>query len=180
MRTQRIFKKTKVEVISGDITELEVDAIVNPANSQLLMGGGVAGAILRAGGEQIQGEALQKAPVPIGKAVATTAGKLKAKYVIHAPTMTRPAMPIGKENAGHATKAALECAEQLNIKSIAFPGLGTGVGGLKAAEAAQVMVQEIKRYIEACTSINRIVLVGFDADLTQAFKREIEALLRLQ
>ena len=93
--------------------------------------------------------------------------------------MTRPAMFIGKENAGHATKAALECAEQLDITSIAFPGLGTGVGGLKAAEAAQVMVQEIKKHIETGTSINRILLVGFGADLTQAFKREIETLLRL-
>jgi O-acetyl-ADP-ribose deacetylase (regulator of RNase III) len=176
MSFRRILKNTEVEVILGDITDLDVDAIVNPANSKLIMGGGVAGAILRAGGKQIQNEALGKAPVSIGKAVSTTGGKLKAKYVIHAPTMSRPAMSIGKENASRATKAALECAEELNIKSIAFPGLGTGVGGLKAAEAAHAMVQEIKKHIEAGTTIHRITLVGFSTDLAQAFKQEIESM----
>jgi len=132
----------------GDITRLEVDAIVNPANSQLIMGGGAAGAILRAGGAQIQKEALRKAPIQIGKAVATTAGKLKAKYVIHAPTMARPAMLTDKENARLATRGALKCAEKLGIRSMAFPGLGTGVGGLNPQEAAKVMAEEIKNHIK--------------------------------
>jgi len=175
--TERVYKDTKVVVVRGDITKLEVDAIVNPANSQLIMGGGVAGAILRAGGNQTQEEALRKAPIPAGKAVATTAGKLKAKYVIHAPTMTRPAMATSRENARLATTAALQCARQLGIKSVAFPGLGTGVGGLDTRDAANVMVQEIKRHIESGTTLEQAILVGFGADLTQAFREAVESLV---
>jgi len=170
---ERVYRDTRITVATGDITRLEVDAIVNPANSQLIMGGGVAGAILKAGGDQIQKEALRKAPIPIGKAVATTAGKLKAKYVIHAPTMTRPAMPTNKENARLATRGALDCAEKLGIRSMAFPGLGTGVGGLNPQEAAKVMVEEIKKHTETGTLIKQIILVGFDAELSQAFKNAV-------
>lgn len=170
---ERVYKGTKITVVTGDITKLEVDAIVNPANSQLLMGGGAAGAILRAGGDQIQKEALRKAPVPIGKAVATTGGKLKAKYVIHAPTMTRLAMPTEKKNAKLATRGALECAQEIGIKTMAFPGLGTGVGGLNPQEAANAMVEEIKKHIEKGTAIKQVILVGFNVELTQAFKEAV-------
>jgi len=174
---ERVHKDTKITVITGDITKLEVDVIVNPANSHLIMGGGAAGAILRAGGHQIQKEALTKAPVQIGKAVATSGGKLKAKYVIHAPTMTRPAMPTSKENARLATKAALECAQQLGIRSLAFPGLGTGVGGLSPQEAAEAMVEEVKKHIEKGTPLKQIILVGFGADLTHAFEKAVRNIL---
>jgi O-acetyl-ADP-ribose deacetylase (regulator of RNase III) len=149
--TEREFRGTKITVVTGDITKLEVDAIVNPANSQLIMGGGVAGAILRAGGQQIQEQAFKKAPVRIGHAVATTAGKLKAKYVIHAPTMTRPAMATSLDNVKAAADAALRCAQQAHAKSLAFPGLGTGVGGLDLQEAANSMVETMKKAIEAGT-----------------------------
>jgi O-acetyl-ADP-ribose deacetylase (regulator of RNase III) len=168
--TERVYKNTKIKVITGDITKLEVDAIVNPANSQLIMGGGVAGAILRAGGDQIQKEALRKAPIPIGKAVATTAGRLNAKHVIHAPTMTRPAMPTNKENVRLATRAALDCASQIGVTSVAFPGMGTGVGGLNLEEAADVMVTEVKKQVESGTALKSIILVGFSADLSRAFE----------
>jgi len=170
---ERVYKNVIITVTSGDITKLEVDAIVNAANSLLIMGGGVAGAILRAGGREIQQEANKKAPVPVGKAVATTAGKLKAKYVIHAPTMERPAMPTSKQNVGLAVRGALECARQLDIASVAFPGMGTGVGGLNLEEAAEVMVAEIKRHIDSDTSLKRIILVGFGTDLTHAFERAL-------
>lgn len=170
----RAYKGTKITVVTGDITKLEVDAIVNPANSQLIMGGGVAGAILRAGGAQIQREALRKVPVQIGEAVATTAGKLKAKYVIHAPTMTRPASATNKENVRLATKAALRCASQLCLSNVAFPGMGTGVGGLNTEEASKTMIAEIKKNIELGTSLNKVILVGFGTDLTQAFLRTLE------
>lgn len=173
---EQIYKGTRIRVITGDITKLEAQAVVNPANSQLIMGGGVAGAILRAGGDQIQKEASRKAPIPVGKAVATTAGKLRAKHVIHAPTMTRPAMAANKENAKLATRAALQCAKQLGVESIAFPGLGTGVGGLNPKEAAAAMLEEIKKHIDAGTTIKEIVLVGFDAKLAQAFKNATENL----
>ena len=171
---ERNYKGTTIAVIQGDITQVAVDAIVNAANSHLIMGGGVAGAILKAGGRTIQEEANRKAPVPIGKAVATNAGRLKAKYVIHAPTMEQPAMPTGRRKVGLATKAALECANQLGVIGIAFPGMGTGVGGLDIEEAAEVMVQEIKRHIEPGTSLKKVMLVGFYSDLTQAFADEVK------
>jgi O-acetyl-ADP-ribose deacetylase (regulator of RNase III) len=170
---EHIYKGVKIIAEKGDITKLEVDAIVNAANSMLIMGGGVAGAILKAGGREIQEEALKHAPVPVGKAVATKAGKLKAKCVIHAPTMERPAMRIHRENAQLATKGALECAKHLKIGSVAFPGMGTGVGGLNPEEAAQGMVQEIKRHIDKETTLKQIILVGFTADLTQAFQNAL-------
>jgi len=173
-RAERDYKDTTIIVTSGDITKLEVDAIINAANSLLIMGGGVAGAILRAGGREIQQEASKKAPVPVGKAVATTAGKLKAKYVIHAPTMERPAMSTSKQNVRLATRGALECARQLGIVSVAFPGMGTGVGGLSVEEAANVMVGEIKSQIDSGTSLKKIVLVGFGFDLTEAFEKAVE------
>jgi len=178
--TERVYKDTRITVVTGDITKLEADAIVNAANSQLIMGGGVAGAILRTGGREIQEEANRKAPVPVGKAVATTAGKLKAKYVIHAPTMEHPAMSTNKQNVRLATKGALECANQLGIKSVAFPGMGTGVGGLNIKEAAEVMVDEIKKLVESRTSLNTIILVGFNVDLTHEFERALEKSLPRQ
>jgi len=171
---ERVYKSVTITVMSDDITKLEVDAIVNAANSLLIMGGGVAGAILRAGGREIQEQAYKKAPVPVGKAVATTAGKLKAKYVIHAPTMERPAMPTNKQKVGLATRGALECARQLGITSIAFPGMGTGVGGLSLEEAADVMVDEVKRHVESGTLLKKMVLVGFGSDLTEAFARAVQ------
>jgi O-acetyl-ADP-ribose deacetylase (regulator of RNase III) len=172
-KSEYSYKDVKIIVEKGDITKLEVDAIVNAANSMLIMGGGVAGAILRRGGREIQEEALKYAPVPVGKAVATKAGKLKTEYVIHAPTMERPAMRIGRENVRLATKGALECAEQLKIGSVAFPGMGTGVGGLKPEEAAEVMVQEIKKCIDRGTTLKQIILVGFTEDLSQAFQNAL-------
>jgi O-acetyl-ADP-ribose deacetylase (regulator of RNase III) len=171
---ERVYKNVTITVTSGDITKLEVDAIVNAANSRLIMGGGVAGAILRAGGREIQEEANKKAPVPVGKAVATTAGKLKAKYVIHAPTMERPAMPTSKQNVRLATRGALECARKLGVSIIAFPGMGTGVGGLNVEEAVNVMVDEVKKHIESGTPLKNIMLVGFTADLTRAFERALQ------
>jgi len=173
-KLERVYKSTTITVTLGDITKLEVDAIVNAANSLLIMGGGVAGAILRVGGSEIQEEANKKAPVPVGKAVATTAGKLKTKYVIHAPTMEHPAMPTSRQKVRMATRGALECARQLGIASIAFPGMGTGVGGLSLEEATDVMVDEIKSHVESGTSLKNIILVGFNDDLTRAFERSLQ------
>ncbi len=174
--TEHVYKDVNVTTRKGDITQLEVNAIVNAANSLLVMGGGVAGAILKTGGKEIQEEALKHAPIPVGKAIATGAGLLKAKYVIHAPTMKKPAMRIGKENVGLATKGALECAKRLKIESVAFPGMGTGVGGLKPQEATQIMMHEIKRHIDKGTTLNQIILVGFTKDLVRAFKNALKSL----
>jgi len=168
------YKDVKIAVTTGDITRQKVDAIVNPANSNLVMGGGAAGAIKRTGGKEIEDEAIKKAPVPVGKAIATNAGILEAKHVIHAPTMKMPAMHIGAENVKLAMKGALECAEHLGIQSIAFPGMGTGVGGLQLEEAAAIMVKATKKHVDSGTCLKEIVFVGFRDELTNAFKKGVE------
>ena len=174
---EHLYRDTEITIMVGDITKLEVDAIVNPANSQLIMGGGVAGAILRAGGEQIQKQALRNAPVAVGGAVATTAGKLEAKYVIHAPTMTRPAMAASLEDIKATTKGALACANQMSLLSLAFPGLGTGVGGLGLQDVANAMVEEIKSHIETGTTIKKVILVGYKLELAKAFEEAARILM---
>ena len=172
-----VFRGVEVEAVLGDITRMSVDAVVNPANSLMIMGGGVAGAIKRAGGAEIEEEARRYAPVPVGKAVATSAGRLPARYVIHAPTMERPAMRIGVENVRLATRAALEKAEELSIESIAFPGMGTGVGGVPPEEAARAMLEEIRRHIERGTKLKKIVLVAIEDRLYRAFCSAIHEIL---
>jgi len=174
---ERTYKGVRIVVLTGDITEQEVDAIVNPANSRLIMGGGVAGAIKRVGGKEIEDEAVNHAPAPVGEAVATGAGKLKTKYVIHAPTMERPAMRIGKRNVKLSVRGALKCAEGLKIRSIAFPGMGTGVGGLSLEEAARTMVNEVKEHIDKRTTLKQIVFIGFKEDLTHTFERAVNEAL---
>lgn len=170
---ERTYKGVEIVAITGDITKQKVDAIVNPANSRMLMGGGAAGAIKRMGGKEIEDEAVKHAPVPVGKAIATGAGKLKAKNVIHAPTMERPAMRISAENVRLAVRAALELASELRLRSVAFPGMGTGVGGLALEEAAETMIDETKKHVERDTHLKRIVFVGFRDELTQAFSKVI-------
>ncbi len=175
------YKGVRVRVLRGDITkwssDLRPSAIVNPANSLMLMGGGVAGAIKRAGGAEIEEEACKHAPVPVGKAVATRAGKLPVDRVIHAPTMEQPAMRTTTEKVRKAMKAALECADQEGVKAIAFPGLGTGVGGLSADEAAEVMLKALKEHIDAGTGLEAVDFVAFTADLEEAFARWAKELL---
>lgn len=157
-----------VFVEKGDITKIVCDAIVNPANSLGYMGGGVAGAIKRTGGGEIEEEAVSKAPIPVGSAIATTAGRLRCKYVIHAPTMEYPAMRINVENVKLATKAALETAFKLGVKTIAIPGMGTGVGGVSADEAAKVMINISKEYSD---KFEKIIFIGFNDELVKAFEK---------
>ena len=171
--SKRVYKGVNIVVLTGDITKQKVDAIVNPANSLMIMGGGVAGAIKRTGGKEIEEEALKHAPVAVGKAIATRAGRLEARYVIHAPTMKMPAMCIDKKNVQFAVRGALECAKQLGIETIAFPGMGTGVGGLSLEDAARTMVSEIRKHIDTGTSLKQIVLVGFTKDLTYEFEKAV-------
>ncbi|RLI92530.1 MAG: macro domain-containing protein [Candidatus Altiarchaeales archaeon] len=167
-------ENTRIIVKKGDITREEVDAIVNPANSLGVMGGGVAYAIKRVGGEEIEREAMKKAPIPLGNAISTNAGKLKAKFIIHAPTMKNPVEKIDIENVRRATLAALKLASKLKVESIAFPGMGTGVGGVNKEDAANAMVNTIKSFINEDKIIKRIILVGFDDELENAFRRVLE------
>ena len=177
MSFEYCYKNVKISIITGDITQMAVDAVVNPANSLLIMVGGVAGALKRVGGKEIEDEAIKSAPVPVGKAIATNAGKLKAKYIIHAPTMEKPAIQTTVNNIKLAMKGALNCAEHLGIKSVAFPGMGTGVGGLSSEEASKTMVKQIKEHINLHTSLREIVLVGFSDYLAFAFKDAISEVL---
>jgi len=155
-------------VEKGDITKIVCDAIVNPANSYGYMGGGVAGAIKRAGGTQIENEAVEKAPIPIGKAIFTTSGNLPCSFVIHAPTMKQPAMRISCQNVETATRAALILAAEKHIKTIAIPGMGTGVGGVPINDAAKTMADVAKEYEQ---NFEKIILVGFNEELVNAFKK---------
>ena len=158
-----------IEVKKGDLTKFRCDAIVNPANSSCSMGGGVALAIKRAGGAEIEREAMAKAPVAIGRAIATTAGSLPARYVIHAPTMRAPGATTLR-NVELATKAALRCARELNCESIAFPGMGTGVGGLDYRLAARTMVRAIREFLASSQAKIKVYLVAFNDELYDAFK----------
>ncbi|MBP1449368.1 MAG: macro domain-containing protein [Thermoproteus sp.] len=133
-----------VQLVVGDITEFSGDAIVNPANIYMIMGGGVAGALRRKGGREIEDEARSRAPVPIGKAIATGAGRLKAKYVIHAPTVEEPGGASSPEKVYLAAKAALEVAAQLGVGSMAFPLMGAGVGGLSPEESLRAMMKAFR------------------------------------
>lgn len=170
---QHTYKGVRVRVVTGDITKLKTDAIVNPANSQMFMGGGVAGAIKRAGGAEIEAEALRQAPVKVGDALATKAGRLQARFVIHAPTMTRPAMRIKEKNVQQSMRGALQCAENLKISSLAFPGLGTGVGGLSMETAAYIMMQELKKHLEEPTKLKEVAFVGYNEESSEEFKKAL-------
>ena len=160
-------------VKKGDITRVVCDAIVNPANSFGYMGGGVAGAIKRAGGNKVEKEAVSKAPIQVGSAVATTAGSLPCRYVIHAPTMEQPAMRTDKEKIREATEAAFLTAKKLGVKQIAFPGMGTGVGGEKPGDAARVMLSVAKEFIN---DFERIVFVDVNDEMVNAWKKELNQL----
>lgn len=136
---------TEIEVIKGDITAVEADVLVNAANNHLWMGAGVAGALKRAGGQQIEDEAVKKGPIPVGDAVETTAGDLKAKYVIHAAVMGQD-LRTDEEKIRNATRNSLKLADTLGVKTIAFPALGTGVGGFSLERCAEVMLEEAETY----------------------------------
>ena len=172
-----VYKDVTIKVAVCDITKSYVDAVVNAANSLMYMGGGVAGAIRRIGGIEIEEEAIKKAPVPVGEAISTTAGKLNAKWVIHAPTMERPAMRIPDENVALATRAALDLANKMKIKSIAMPALGTGVGGINRRTAAQLMAEEIKKHIDNGTSLQEIILCDINDEQAMAFKYALNKIL---
>ncbi len=165
------FGNLAVEVRRWNLTEQAADAICNPANSLMYMGGGAAGALKRAGGEEIEREALGHAPVPVGKAVATTAGKLQARWVIHAPTMERPAMRTTTEKVYLATKAALECAQEAGAESIVIPGMGTGVGGVSPQAAAKAMVRAMKGFASVTTSLTKITLCDLSDEMVRAWEK---------
>ena len=163
-----------IEVIDGDITRLEVDAIANAANTDLAHGGGVAGAIVRAGGRSIQDESDALAPIELGTAVATRAGQLPSRWVIHAATM-RLGGPTSGEIIRAATAATLEVADELRCRSLALVAYGTGVGGFPIEEAAAIEVAEARRHVAGESGLERVVFAVRGTEALAAFEAALEA-----
>lgn len=156
------YKRATIVIKKGNIIDETSDAIVCPANSFNHMRGGVAAVIRKAAGDIVEQDAMALAPVSVGKAVLTTGGLLKARYVIHAPTMRLPVEHCDVTKVKKAVLAALTCAEQHHLSSISFPGMGTGTGEVSYVDAADAMVTEIKAYLDENDSeLTLIVLVAY-------------------
>jgi O-acetyl-ADP-ribose deacetylase len=145
-----------IEVLDTDITKLEVDAIANAANTDLAHGGGVAGAISRAGGRSVQQESDEKAPIGLGEAVETTAGDMPSRWVIHAATM-RLGGPTSEDIIRRATASTLRKADELGAASLALVAFGTGVGGFPLEDAARIEVEEVRRHLDTGSGLERVV-----------------------
>ena len=161
-----------IEVLEVDITTLEVDAIANAANTQLMHGGGVAGAISRAGGPSVQAESRERAPIGLGEAVETGGGAMPCRWVIHAATMELGG-PTSSEIIRRATAATLRRADELGAKSLALVAFGTGVGGFPVEEAARIEVSEVRRHLEG-SALERVVFAVRGAAAREAFERALE------
>ena len=161
-----------IDVLEADVTALEVDAIANAANTSLRHGGGVAGAIVRAGGREIQEQSDRLAPIELGEAVASDAGKLPARWVIHAATMELGG-PTSAEVIQAATASTLRIADELGARSLGLVAFGTGVGGFPVAEAARIEVEEVRRHLDRGSALERIVFCVRGAEARGAFEGEL-------
>jgi O-acetyl-ADP-ribose deacetylase (regulator of RNase III) len=162
----------QIEVMETDITTLDVDAIANAANTDLAHGGGVAGAISRAGGPEVQRESYERAPIELGTAVETTAGDMPARWVIHAATMHLGG-PTSAEIIRTATASTLAKADELGAKSLALVAFGTGVGSFPVAEAATIELEEVRRHLESGSGLERIVFAVRGTDAREAFEAAV-------
>lgn len=168
-------KKTKLKLLVGDITQQATDAIVNAANSRLIHGGGVAGAIVRKGGKSIQDESYLKSPVPVGQAVITGAGSLPSKYVIHA---VGPRMGEGDEDQKlqNATLNCLRIAEENKLSSIAFCAISTGIFGYPMDRCANIMLTNTLNYLKGQTSLNEVIFCLYDQKAYDIFSNALKKL----
>jgi O-acetyl-ADP-ribose deacetylase (regulator of RNase III) len=162
----------EIEVRQADITKLEVDAIANAANTELRHGGGVAGAISRAGGPSVQAESHERAPVALGEAVETTAGEMSCRWVIHAATMELGG-PTSAEIIRRATASTLARADELGAKSLALVAFGTGVGGFPLDEAARIEVEEVRGHLDRESGLERVIFAVRGEDAEAAFRAAI-------
>jgi O-acetyl-ADP-ribose deacetylase (regulator of RNase III) len=160
----------RIQIQQGDLTEMDVDAIVNAANNDLILGAGVAGAIARKGGESIQRECDDIGSIPVGYAAITGGGKLKARHVIHAASMSLGGMRTTAKTLRTSTTHSLRLAAERNLKSIAFPAIGTGVSGFPMDECAQIMLTEALQHLKGETSLETIHFVLFDAGSRDIFQ----------
>jgi O-acetyl-ADP-ribose deacetylase (regulator of RNase III) len=161
----------RIVIQQGDITEMDVDAIVNAANNDLVLGAGVAGAILRKGGASIQEECDEIGSIPVGYAAITGAGRLKARYVIHAASMGLGDLPATSKTLRTSTAHSLRLATERGLKTIAFPAVGTGVSGFPMDECAQIMLAEAAQHLKGETSLETIYFVLFDDRARDIFQR---------
>lgn len=159
----------KIVIRQGDLTEMETDAIVNAANNDLILGAGVAGAIRRKGGDEIQKECTEIGSIPVGFAAITTGGKLKAKYVIHAASMGLGGL-TNADTLRRSTAHSLRIARERGLKTIAFPAVGTGIAGFPMKECAEIMLEEAARHLEAGSSLETIYFVLYDDAARKVFE----------
>ena len=157
----------ELAVVEGDITALDVDAIANAANNALWMGAGVAGAIKRAGGEEIEREAVAKGPIEVGGAVATGAGRLPARWIVHGAVMGQD-LRTDENLIRRTTRRCLEVADELGAQSLALPAFGTGVGGFRLGECARIMVDVARGYEP--DSLRRVLFAVFGEEAREAFE----------
>src|SRR5215471_13142543 len=161
----------RIQIQQGDLTEMEVDAIVNAANNDLILGAGVAGAIYRKGGETIQEECNAIGSIPVGYAAITGGGMLKARFVIHAASMGLGGVRTTGKSLRTSTAHALRLAEERGLKSIALPAVGTGVSGFPVEECAEIMLGEAIEHLRERGALDKIYFVLFDATTTDVFAR---------
>ncbi|GMU64339.1 MAG: macro domain-containing protein [Acidobacteriota bacterium] len=163
---------TTLELVEGDITELDVEAIVNPANEKLLLGGGVAGVIKKKGGPSVQEECKRIGSTATGTAVITGAGKMKFKHILHA---VGPKMGEGDEDRklSAAIRSSLALADRHGLKSLAIPAISTGNFGFPMDRAARITLTEVHRYLQGGTKLQRVIVVLYDEDAYKIFAREL-------
>ena len=161
--------RDRIVIQQGDLTEMDTDAIVNAANNDLILGAGVAGAIRRKGGEEIQRECEAIGSIPVGYAAITGGGKLKARFVIHAASMQ-----LGRETSSEAlrgsTAHALKIASERGLKTVAFPAVGTGIAGFPMRECAEIMLREAALHLKGESSLEKIYFVLFDENACGIFQ----------
>jgi len=165
----------KIYFVQGDITEMNVDAIVNAANTELVLGAGVAGAIRRAGGPRIEEECERAGPIRLGEAAVTTGGNLKALYVIHAASMNLGG-PTTAESLRSATRASLLRAEEKTIKTIAFPAIGTGVAGFPLNDCARIMIETVREHLKMRSTIEKVYFVLYDEAALKVFEETYQGI----
>lgn len=167
--------KEKVLLQQGDITDADVEAVVNAANTQLQLGAGVAGAIRRKGGPAIQQECDAIGPIPLGQAATTSGGHLQARYVIHAASMHLGGGTT-ESSLREATVNSLARAVEKQLTSIAFPALGTGIAGFPLERCAHIMLEEVRQHLTSQTTLERILFVLFDAAALKIFQKTLTAM----
>jgi O-acetyl-ADP-ribose deacetylase (regulator of RNase III) len=166
-----------LQLVEGDITEMAVDAVVNAANAQLILGGGVAGAIRKKGGPEIQTECDQIGGTFVGGSVITTGGKLKAAYVIHA---VGPRMGEGNEDQKlkNATINSFKLADEKKLKTIAFPAISTGIFGFPIKRCAEIMLCTTIDYLKGVTELQKVVFCLFGTDSYEVFRGQLEHIMK--